>query len=88
MPAALGGQPVAAGVSRASLVGGLSVPSTWTGGPSIARSAAALSVASTGAVPETGLPGMPGVAGRNNSRNARPRYGFHPSVITRPPAGG
>ena len=90
----LGG--VSAGTNQAALVGRLSVPQSWTAAAQVANHAG---VALPGggwtgtALPESsaGVPGMPGVpavstAGRHFGSG--PRYGFHVSVMPRPPAAG
>lgn len=85
---------VSAGLSRASSVGGLSVPASWT---STATRTPASLPPGTGLTPfpETEavdmnvplLPGIPfGTGGRPSG--AVPRYGFPVTVIPRPPAAG
>jgi PPE-repeat protein len=89
----------AGGLSKAELVGRLSVPSTW-GGVAPAVSPAVTSVGGLGtpvsAQPLTAQPvanslgGLP-VMGGNGGRGmqfAAPRYGFKPTVVPHPPAGG
>jgi PPE-repeat protein len=87
------------GLGKAELVGRLSVPSTW-GGVNPAVSPAVTSVGGLGtpvsAQPLTAQPvansmgGVP-VMGGNGGRGmqfAAPRYGFKPTVVPHPPAGG
>jgi len=97
----LGGSAVSAGVGRATLVGTMSAPQSWTAAvPAAAPSATALppgwsiapgagleEVSGTAGVP--GMPGMPmgGGAGRGYGF-AAPRYGFRPTVVAHPPAAG
>jgi PPE-repeat protein len=89
----------AGGLGKAELVGRLSVPSTW-GGVAPAVSPAVTSVGGLGtpvsAQPLTAQPvanslgGLP-VMGGNGGRGmqfAAPRYGFKPTVVPHPPAGG
>ncbi len=89
----------AGGLGKAELVGRLSVPSTW-GGVAPAVSPAVTSVGGLGtpvsAQPLTAQPvansvgGLP-VLGGNGGRGmqfAAPRYGFKPTVVPHPPAGG
>jgi PPE-repeat protein len=97
----LGGSAVSAGVGRATLVGTMSAPQSWTAavpaaspsatalppGWSIAPGAGLEEVSATAGVP--GMPGMPmgGGAGRCYGF-AAPRYGFRPTVVAHPPAAG
>jgi PPE-repeat protein len=97
----LGGSAVSAGVGRATLVGTMSAPQSWTAavpaaspsatalppGWSIAPGAGLEEVSATAGVP--GMPGMPmgGGAGRGYGF-AAPRYGFRPTVVAHPPAAG
>jgi PPE-repeat protein len=97
----LGGSTVSAGVGRATLVGTMSAPQSWTAavpaaspsatalppGWSIAPGAGLVEVSGTAGVP--GMPGMPmgGGAGRGYGF-AAPRYGFRPTVVAHPPAAG
>jgi PPE-repeat protein len=104
MPTAVpnfGGSAVSAGVGRATLVGTMSAPQSWTAavpaaspsatalppGWSIAPGAGLEEVSATAGVP--GMPGMPmgGGAGRGYGF-AAPRYGFRPTVVAHPPAAG
>ncbi|MGF2946977.1 PPE family protein [Mycobacterium sp. Lab-001] len=95
LPAAgLGG--VAGAVGKAASVSGLSVPSSWAGAAPAATPVTAalngLGVAA-GAGPAAqavgGLPLMGSGAGRGLSAHfLAPRYGFKPTVMPQPPAGG
>ncbi|OBG28296.1 PPE family protein [Mycobacterium sp. 852002-51057_SCH5723018] len=89
---AVGG--AAGGVGRAASVGGLSVPASWVGAaPSASPAVSALNGmgAAAAAEPVTnavgGLP-MMGAGSRGAAHFAAPRYGFKPTVVTQPPAGG
>jgi hypothetical protein len=89
---------ISAGSNQASTVGRLSVPQSWTVAAQVENHAGAVLPGggwSSTAVPETpvaaGAPGMPGMpignsAGRNFGTG--PRYGFHVTVMPRPPAAG
>jgi PPE-repeat protein len=97
----LGGSAVSAGVGRATLVGTMSAPQSWTAAvPAASPSATALppgwSIAPGAGLEEVsgapGVPGMPGMpmgggAGRGFGF-AAPRYGFRPTVVAHPPAAG
>jgi PPE-repeat protein len=97
----LGGSAVSAGVGRATLVGTMSAPQSWTAAvPAASPSATALppgwSIAPGAGLEEVsgtpGVPGMPGMpmgggAGRGYGF-AAPRYGFRPTVVAHPPAAG
>ncbi|MCV7259013.1 PPE family protein [Mycobacterium shimoidei] len=93
----LGGAAVSAGLGRASSVGALSVPQTWTtAAPAANATVTSFPGASwASALPEAeaaGVPGMPGMAvpgsgGRGVGLSA-PRYGFKPTVMARPVAAG
>lgn len=92
----LGGASGLGGIGKAAQIGGLSVPNAWASAtPGIGRMAT-LPLATPGAVAEAAAPsqhmlgGMPltGGAGRGLGAAAAPRYGFHPTVMTRPPFAG
>lgn len=97
----LGGSAVSAGVGRATLVGTVSVPPSWTAAVP-ATSQAATATAAEGwynppgieeASARPGVPGMPGMpmgggAGGRGWGFAAPRYGFKPTVVAHPPAAG
>jgi PPE-repeat protein len=98
LPAGIPGAAVG-GLGKAELVGRLSVPPTW-GGVAPSVSPAVTSVGSLGtpvsSQPLTAQPvansmgGLP-VVGGNGGRGmqfAAPRYGFKPTVVPHPPAGG
>jgi PPE-repeat protein len=98
LPSAIPGAAVA-GLGKAELVGRLSVPQAW-GSVAPSVSPAVTSVGSLGtpvsAQPLTAQPvansmgGLPVVAGTGGrgTQFAAPRYGFKPTVVPRPPAGG
>ncbi|GAB1812943.1 PPE family protein [Mycobacterium sp. MUNTM1] len=84
-------------VGKAASIGGLSVPAGWaTAAPTVPAVAVALNGATTaGAVERAtntvgGVPMAPvGGAGRGGAAHfVTPRYGFKPTVIAQPPAGG
>ncbi|OBI11190.1 hypothetical protein A5714_16840 [Mycobacterium sp. E2462] len=88
---------VSAGTNQAATVGRLSVPQTWTVAAQVENHAgAALPGGGWNSTPlpqgtPAGAPGMPGVPavnvpGRNFGNG--PRYGFHVTVMPRPPAAG
>lgn len=88
------GGAVSAGLGQAGSIGALSVPPTWTAPISAATSAlpsiglgSPPSLAAGG--PASMLGGMPlaGTAG-HGMNGAAPRYGFRPTVVPHPPAGG
>jgi PPE-repeat protein len=101
-PTVLAGSVMSAGVDRATLVGALSVPQSWsdaTPAASPAPAATASLVSSWTAAPDvgaggmSGMPGMPGMpmAGSAAGRGygfAAPRYGFKPTVMARPVLAG
>ena len=90
----LGG--VSAGMARGTFVGRLSVPQSWTAVTQVENHAGAALAGggwTSSALPENsaGVPGVPGVpaastAGRHFGSG--PRYGFHVTVMPRPPAAG
>lgn len=95
---------VSADVGRATLVAKMSVPQTWTSAaPASKAITGSLPAAAEGwaippgagiaeMAPPAGLPGMPGVPGGGLANRgygfASPRYGFTPTVVSRPPAAG
>ncbi|MGH3969238.1 MAG: PPE family protein [Mycobacterium sp.] len=97
-PAGFGGTgAVSAGLGRATQLGALSVPQTWTAATTGANSTVTSFPASgwTGAVPDVepgGMPGMPGMpmasSGGRGVGFAAPRYGFKPTVMARPVVAG
>lgn len=92
------GGPVSAALGGAgSVAGKLSVPPVWTGpgaAPMVPTPGSPLPISSVSAAPEgagTGnlLGGMPlAGAGAGTGGGAGPRYGFRPTVMTRPPFAG
>jgi len=93
--AGLGG--IAGAVGKAAAVGGLSVPSSWAGAAPAATTPVTVALNGFGAAasagPATqavgGLPLLGGGAGRGLSAHfLAPRYGFKPTVMPQPPAGG
>jgi PPE-repeat protein len=96
----LGESAVSAGVGRATLVGTMSVPHSWTAAAPAASHAATASPAEgwynppgieeVSATPGTpGMPGMPIAGGTARGWGfAAPRYGFKPTVVAHPPAAG
>jgi PPE-repeat protein len=88
------GPGVAAGLGNAGAVGKLAVPPSWIGGAPLAAPHAPLPVSSVSAAPEGGgagnlLGGMPlAGAGGGGMGGAGPRYGFKPTVMSRPPFAG
>lgn len=83
-------------VGKAASIGGLSVPATWASAapaPSVAvalNGATAAGAVERGTNAVGGVPMMPaGGAGRGAAGQlVTPRYGFKPTVIAQPPAGG
>ncbi|QLL07112.1 PPE family protein [Mycobacterium vicinigordonae] len=90
---ALGG--ITGAVGNAAKVGAVSVPASWTATPAATPISVALNGAAGAAAAEPataafgGLPMVPGAGtGRSVANFAAPRYGFKPTVIAQPPAGG
>lgn len=95
---------VSAAVDRAALVAKMSVPQAWTSAAAAGNTmTGSLPAAAEGwaippgagiaeMAPPAGLPGMPGVPGGALANRgygfASPRYGFKPTVVSRPPAAG
>ncbi|MGV0162708.1 PE/PPE C-terminal domain-containing protein [Mycobacterium colombiense] len=83
-------------VGNAASVGGLSVPAAWaSAAPTAPSVAVALNgAASAGAIERAtnavgGVPMVPAGVGRSAGAHfVTPRYGFKPTVIAQPPAGG
>ena len=95
VPGVSGGMP-SAELARGALVGRLSVPQSWVAATQV-ENRAGTALAGGGwnstALPETsaGVPGMPGIpAASATGRHfgSGPRYGFHVTVMPRPPAAG
>jgi PPE-repeat protein len=88
------GSGVAANLGNAGAVGKLAVPPSWIGGAPLAAPHAPLPISSVSAAPEGGgagnlLGGMPlAGAGGAGIGGAGPRYGFKPTVMSRPPFAG
>ncbi len=86
------GNAVSTGLGKASLVGPLSVPPSWTA-PVPLHSPLSAELGATPMVSPpavaTGIPPVPmgNFAGQGYGR-AIPQYGFRPSFVTRPPAAG
>ncbi len=86
------GNAVSAGLGHAPMIGGLSVPPSWTA-PAPLASPLASSLGGTPMVPPpamaAGMPGMPiGATGAQPYGRAVPQYGFRPTFVARPPAAG
>ncbi|OBA69140.1 hypothetical protein A5641_16360 [Mycobacterium sp. 1554424.7] len=82
-------------IGRASSVGGLSVPASWTGvAPPASPAVVTLNGLAAGAAVEPatnavgGVPLMGGGGGRGVAHFAAPRYGFKPTVVPQPSVGG
>lgn len=87
----LGGS-VSAGLGRATTLGPLSVPPSWTAAaPPITPLPSTLG-ATPLRPPAEAIPGMPGMPltgmGANGGARPVPEYGFRPTVVARPPAAG
>ncbi len=83
-------------LARGALVGRLSVPQSWVAATQV-ENHAGTALAGGGwnstALPESsaGVPGMPGIPAASNAGRhfgSGPRYGFHVTVMPRPPAAG
>jgi PPE-repeat protein len=87
---------IAANLSSATKVGGLSVPQAWTGSPAAVEQQAAQAIAVEYATDPQGaganglLRGMPMGTGSRRAGSAWPprEYGFKRSVLARPPSAG
>jgi PPE-repeat protein len=87
---------ISGGISQGALVGRLSVPQTWTVATSVANHAGTAlpggGWTSSAPVPNAagGMPGVPGMpaGGAAGSFAHGPRYGFRPTIMSRPPAAG
>ncbi|WP_176358257.1 PPE family protein [Mycobacterium persicum] len=92
--AGLGG--IAGAVGKAASVGGLAVPASWANTVGAANPIVTISNLGAAAAAEPaasafgGMPVMPGSGvGRGMAAHfAAPRYGFKPTVVPQPPAGG
>jgi PPE-repeat protein len=96
IPGLGGGGGIAGALGKAGSIGGLSVPQTWAPSSPTPAAASALPLngaqaAAPGAAPPAntmgGLP-LAGTQGKGSSAFGTPRYGFHPTVMARPPAAG
>ncbi|MCW2662962.1 MAG: hypothetical protein JWP83_4114 [Mycobacterium sp.] len=86
------GDAVSAGLGHAPMIGGVSVPPSWTAPVPLAGPLAS-SLGGTPMVPPpamaAGMPGMPiGATGAQPYGRAVPQYGFRPTFVARPPAAG
>jgi PPE-repeat protein len=86
------GNAISAGLGHAPMIGGLSVPPSWTA-PAPLASPLASALGGTPMVPPpamaAGMPGMPiGATGAQPYGRAVPQYGFRPTFVARPPAAG
>lgn len=88
---------VTAGTNQSALVGRLSVPQTWTAATAVVNHAGTAApgggwtsnaIAPEAAAGMPGIPGMPAAGMYGNSMGSPPRYGFRPTIMTRPPAAG
>lgn len=89
----LGGGPVSAGLGNGASVGRLAVPPSWIGTAPVTAPHAPLPISSVAAAPESGgagnlLGGMPLAGAGAGGGGAGPKYGFRPTVMTRPPFAG
>lgn len=89
------GSAVSAGLGNAPVVGKLSVPPAWSGASAaLPTTTAPMPISSVAAAPEaTGgagnlLGGMPLAGAGAGAAGAGPRYGFRPTVMSRPPFAG
>jgi PPE-repeat protein len=87
-----GAPPVAAHLGSATSIGRLSVPAAWSGPVPTASHATAIPVSNVREAPDVGtgnlLGGMPLAGTGTGGSGAGPRYGFRPTVMSRPPAAG
>lgn len=94
LPSGLGG--IAGAVGKAASVGGLAVPASWANTVGAANPIVTISNLGAAAAAEPaasafgGMPVLPGSGvGRGMAAHfAAPRYGFKPTVVPQPPAGG
>ncbi|ORJ55575.1 PPE family protein [Mycobacterium simiae] len=92
LPAAhMVGASATAGVGKASVIGPLSVPPSWTAVPQSGVSIASTSAGTPMVAPaaSTAVPGMPAAppSARPYGRPT-PQYGFRPTFVARPPSAG
>ena len=91
--AAAAGSGVSASMGDAGTLGRLAVPPSWVGGAPLTAPHGPLPVSHVSAAPESGsgnlLGGMPFAGpGAGHIGGAGPRYGFKPTVMSRPPFAG
>ncbi|ARG59109.1 PPE family protein [Mycobacterium kansasii] len=96
-PAPAGVSSVVTGLNRAAFVGRLSVPESWAAATQVVNHAGAAAPGggwtSSATVPDAaagtpGVPGMPAPGVYGHSFGSGPRYGFRPTIMSRPPAAG
>jgi PPE-repeat protein len=93
-PAAAAGSGVSASMGEAGLLGDLAVPPNWVGSTPLAAPHAPLAISHVHAAPESGagnmMGGVPfaGPGAGHMGGGAGPRYGFKPTVMSRPPFAG
>lgn len=91
---AVSGGPVSAGLAQANTIGKLSVPPSWAGSsPAVTPTSSSMFVSDVIEPAEVGssgnvVGGMPMAGSSRGSAGAGPRYGFRPTVVTRPPSAG
>ncbi|KAA1249068.1 PPE family protein [Mycobacterium simiae] len=88
------GGPVSGGLAQANTIGKLSVPPSWAGSSPVASPSSTsmfvsdviepADVGSSGNV----VGGMPMAGSSRGSTGAGPKYGFRPTIVTRPPSAG
>jgi PPE-repeat protein len=95
LPPAVAPSPATGILGKAALVGKLSVPQAWAGvAPTTSPAVVSLAGLGTPVAAEPaantlgGVPVMGGGAGGRGIQLASPRYGFKPTVVPHPPAGG
>lgn len=95
LPPAIAPSPATGILGKAALVGKLSVPQAWAGvAPTTSPAVVSLAGLGTPVAAEPaantlgGVPVMGGGAGGRGIQLASPRYGFKPTVVPHPPAGG
>jgi PPE-repeat protein len=91
--AAAAGSGVSASLGEAGLLGDLSVPPSWVGSTPLAAPHSPLPISSVHAAPESGAGNMMGGvpfagSGAGHIGGSAPRYGFKPTVMSRPPFAG
>ncbi len=91
--AAAAGSGVSASLGEAGLLGELSVPPSWVGSTPLAAPHSPLPISHVHAAPESGAGNMMGGvpfagSGAGHMGGSGPRYGFKPTVMSRPPFAG